>query len=151
MILNSLHGNSYNMTEPLDLLKCDNMNDFVRMFKHICEEEGINKETVYIVSTKYLYVTVNILLFVIYSFSWILLLISNYEINNLSLFVWLCLTALSIIFQLYRGSKFYWWRKPNDQEKTTDLSQVRQTWSHNVVPTTILSRPRRSQRIYVFI
>lgn len=53
MILNSLHGNSYNMTEPLDLLKCDNMNDFVRMFKHICEEEGINKETVYIVSTKY--------------------------------------------------------------------------------------------------
>jgi hypothetical protein len=77
-------GNSYNMTEPLDLLKCDNMNDFVRMFKHICEEEGINKETVYIVSTKYLYVTVNILLFVIYSFSWILLLISNYEIVYIS-------------------------------------------------------------------
>jgi hypothetical protein len=80
-----------------------------------------------------------------------LLLISNYEINNSSLFVWLCLTALSIIFQLYRGSKFYWWRKPEDQEKTTDLSQVRQTWSHNVVPSTILSRPRRPQRIYVFI
>ena len=72
MILNSLHGNSYNMAEPLDLLKCDNMNDFVRMFKHICEEKGINKETVYIVSTKYLLVTVNLLLFVIYSFSWIL-------------------------------------------------------------------------------
>lgn len=52
MILNSLHGNSYNMAEPLDLLKCDNMNDFVRMFKHICEEKGINKETVYIVLDK---------------------------------------------------------------------------------------------------
>jgi hypothetical protein len=28
------------------------------------------------------------------------------------------------IFQLYRGSQFYWWRKPEYPEKTTDLSQV---------------------------
>jgi len=28
----------------------------------------------------------------------------------------------SIIFQLYRGGKIYWWRKPKYPEKTTDLS-----------------------------
>jgi hypothetical protein len=39
----------------------------------------------------------------------------------LYLFVWWCLT---LIFHLYRGGQFYWWRKPEYPKKTTDLPQV---------------------------
>ena len=41
-----------------------------------------------------------------------------------------CLMVFNTIFNnisvinLYRGSQFYWWRKPEDPEKTTDLTKV---------------------------
>jgi hypothetical protein len=57
----------------------------------------------------------------------------------------LCLTKFSTVFQLYRGGQFYWRRKPECPEKTTDLTNlIKQYYIENTSP----DRDSNSQRKY---
>ena len=44
-----------------------------------------------------------------------------------------CMCTVPSILQLYHRDQFYWWRKQEDPEKTTDLLQATDKLSHNVV------------------
>ena len=55
---------------------------------------------------------------------------SNWLFVCFCLFVLLCLTPLSAIFQLYHGDQFQQWRKPEYLERTTEHGQATGKLNH---------------------
>jgi hypothetical protein len=52
-----------------------------------------------------------------------------HEHSYIGLWLWY-LTPLATIFQLYPGGQFYWWRKPENPKKTSELPQVTDNLYH---------------------
>ena len=58
--------------------------------------------------------------------------------------------TFTTIFQLYHGGQFYWWRKPEYPEKTTDLSKItdQKKWTWRTFKYSI---PYKTMSVWLFL
>ena len=85
----------------------------------------------YILNTKFFCLTFCTFCLCICTFCNLCIFLHHYNLDY-GLVLW-CWMQLSTIFQLYHGGQFYWWRKQEYTEKTTDRSQVTHKFYHTML------------------